>query len=108
MSASGPAPRLEAAIQHPSRLALVSFLSGCAEADFKTVRDRLSLSDSALSKAVSTLEAEGMVKVRKGHVGKRPRTWASLTFDGRKRLASHLAALQHIAEQARSQGSEAE
>lgn len=90
-------PRLDPAVQHPTKLAVVAFLSGCAEADFKTVRDRLGLTDSALSRTLSGLEESGHVAVRKGFVGKRPRTWVSLTRDGRSRLASHLAALQQIA-----------
>jgi DNA-binding MarR family transcriptional regulator len=89
--------QLDPAVQHPTKLAVVAFLSGCAEADFKTVRDRLELTDSALSRTLSGLEESGHVKVRKGFVGKRPRTWVSLTADGRRRLAAHLAALQQIA-----------
>ncbi|KAF5995834.1 transcriptional regulator [Streptomyces sp. RLB3-17] len=94
---------LDPTIQHPTRLALVAFLSGCAEADFKTVRERLQMSDSALSKTVAALETAEYVSVRKGYVGKRPRTWLALTFDGRRRLAAHLMALQSIADQARAQ-----
>ncbi|MFF4356319.1 winged helix-turn-helix domain-containing protein [Streptomyces sp. NPDC001604] len=104
MTVRDVAAQLDATVQHPTRLAVVAFLSGCAEADFKTVRDSLEMSDSALSKTVSALEAVGYVKVRKGFVGKRPRTWVSLTADGRTRLAGHVKALQHIAEQAQSQG----
>ncbi|MFI9270186.1 transcriptional regulator [Kitasatospora sp. NPDC052896] len=88
---------LESAFHHPNRLAVVAFLSGCAEADFRTVRDECGLSDSALSKLATALEAEGHVRIRKGHLGRRPRTWLSLTAHGRERLAGHLAALQEIA-----------
>jgi DNA-binding MarR family transcriptional regulator len=95
---------LDPAIQQPTKLAVVAFLSGCAEAEFKAVRDHLSLSDSALSKSVSALESAEFLKVRKGYVGKRPRTWLALTASGRTRLADHLAALQAIAEQARQGG----
>lgn len=84
---------LDPAVQHPTKLAVVAFLSGCVEADFKTVRDRSGLSDSALSRTVPGLEESGHVKVRKGFVGKRPRTWVSSTGEGR----GSLAALQGIA-----------
>ena len=100
------APHLDPTIQHPTRLALAAFLSGCLEADFRTTRDALSLSDSALSKTVSALETAGYVKSRKGFVGKRPRTWLSLTPTGRTHLTAHLEALQHIAAQARAQATE--
>ncbi|WP_306186808.1 MULTISPECIES: transcriptional regulator [unclassified Streptomyces] len=107
MTVRDTAPQLDATIQHPTRLSVVAFLSGCAEADFKTVRDSLKMSDSALSKTLSALESAEYVKTRKGFVGKRPRTWVSLTADGRIRLAAHLGALQQIAAQAHSHGAEA-
>ncbi|WP_432543498.1 transcriptional regulator [Kineococcus sp. SYSU DK002] len=99
-------PELDPAVQHPTKLAVVAFLSGCLEADFKTVRDRLDLSDSALSRTLSGLEETGHVTVRKGFVGKRPRTWVALTGEGRRKLAAHLAALQAIAAGALAQASD--
>jgi len=99
-------PHLDPVIQHPTRLTLAAFLSGCLEADFRTTRDALSLSDSALSKTVSALETAGYVTSRKGFVGKRPRTWLSLTHTGRTQLAAHLEALQQLAAQARAQATE--
>jgi DNA-binding MarR family transcriptional regulator len=83
---------------------LVSFLSTCAEADFKAIRDGLEMSDSALSQTMSALRDKGYVKVRKGYVGQRPRTWLALTADGRRKFSAHLAALQEIVEQAQRQG----
>lgn len=104
---TGPAAKLESGLQHPTRLSVVAFLSGCGEAEFKAVRDGLELSDSALSKTIATLESAGYLSVRKGFVGRRPRTWLALTAEGRRRLAEHLAALQRIAEQARGHGAAA-
>ncbi|MFJ8011153.1 winged helix-turn-helix domain-containing protein [Streptomyces sp. NPDC096339] len=99
-----PLPQLDAVVQHPSKLAVVAFLSSCTEAEFKAVRDGLNLSDSALSKIVTALEDAGYVAVRKGYVGKRPRTWLTLTGTGRSKLAGHISALQQIADQARERG----
>lgn len=104
MSGDDTVPQLDPRIQHPTRLAVVAFLSACAEAEFRTVRDRLNLSDSTLSKTISALEKAGYVKARKGYVGKRPRTWVALTPAGRSRLAGHLAALRSIAEDAMELG----
>ena len=64
---------------------------------FGAVRDAVEVSDSALSKHASALEQAGYVAVRKGYVGKRPRTWLKLTPPGRDALAAHLAALRRIA-----------
>ncbi|MFJ1897641.1 winged helix-turn-helix domain-containing protein [Streptomyces sp. NPDC088115] len=93
---------LDEAIHHPTRLAVVAFLSACDEADFAAVRDGCQVSDSVLSKTASALEAAGYLHVRKGHIGKRPRTWLSLTPAGEQALAGHIAALQNIVTTART------
>ncbi|MGV9337825.1 hypothetical protein [Streptomyces sp. NPDC003688] len=36
---SNNTPTLDPLIQHPTRLAIVAFLSGCTEAEFSAVRD---------------------------------------------------------------------
>jgi DNA-binding MarR family transcriptional regulator len=71
-------------------------LAAADEAEFSFARDRIEISDSLLSKQVSALEQAGYVKVRKGYVGKRPRTWLSLSPRGRKVFAGHVAALRAI------------
>jgi DNA-binding MarR family transcriptional regulator len=94
------AARLDPVIHAPARLTLVSLLSATEHADFKFLRDSAALSDSALSKQLATLEQAGYVKIRKGFVGKRPRTWVQLTKLGRAAFTAHVAALQQIVEQA--------
>jgi DNA-binding MarR family transcriptional regulator len=69
---------------------------GGAWADFKVIRDQLGLSDSALSKQLSTLEQAEYVQIRKAFVGKRPRTSARLTGTGLAAFQQHVAALQQI------------
>jgi DNA-binding transcriptional ArsR family regulator len=49
--------RFDELIHAPTRLAIVSLLAAAQWADFKYIRDELSLSDSALSKQLSTLES---------------------------------------------------
>ncbi|MBM7167698.1 transcriptional regulator [Streptomyces sp. G44] len=83
-----------------TRLRISAFLSGCDEAEFRAVQDYCDLSPSALSKNISALEEAGYVSVRKGHVGRTPKTWLALTDSGRAALAGHLAALQAIADTA--------
>ena len=88
--------RFDELIHAPTRLAIVSLLAAAQWADFKYIRDELGLSDSALSKQLSTLESVGYVDIRKGFVGKRPRTSASLSKAGRQAFEQHVAALQRI------------
>ncbi|WP_347038756.1 transcriptional regulator [Glutamicibacter halophytocola] len=66
------------------------------EADFKSLKEALGVSDSVLSRHLSALEAGGHVQIKKGYVGKRPRTWAKLTSTGRKAFAQHVQALKEI------------
>ena len=89
--------RLDDVIHAPVRFSIVATLAAVDEAEFGLVRDEVEVSDSVLSRQVSTLERSGYVKVRKGYVGKRPRTWLSLTAPGRAAYAGHLAALREIA-----------
>ena len=64
----------------------------------------LGLSDSALSKQLSTLELAGYVQIRRGFVGKRPRTSASLSTAGRQAFEQHVAALQRIIARSQQNG----
>jgi DNA-binding MarR family transcriptional regulator len=89
--------KLDDAFRTTSRLQVAAFLSGCDEAEFKAVQRHCDLSPSNLSKQAAALEELGYAAVRKGYVGKTPRTWLALTEDGRRALADHLAALQEIA-----------
>jgi DNA-binding MarR family transcriptional regulator len=88
--------RFDELIHAPTRLGIVSLLAAAQWADFRFIRDRLGLSDSALSKQLTTLEQAGYVQIRKGFVGKRPRTAARLTPIGRAAFERHVAALQEI------------
>ena len=90
------AARFDELIHAPTRLAIVSLLAATDWAEFRYVKQTVDLSDSALSKQLSTLEEAGYVEVRKGFVGKRPRTTVRLTPAGRDAFSQHVAALQQI------------
>ncbi|MEV0850254.1 transcriptional regulator [Streptomyces sp. NPDC049954] len=95
---------LDEVIQHPTRLTVMAFLSGCAEAEFAALREYAQVSDASVSRIASALEAAGYLRVRKGRVGRRPRTWFSLTPEGRVAFSRHLEALRTMAETARAAG----
>jgi DNA-binding MarR family transcriptional regulator len=77
---------------------MVALLAAADRVEFSFVRDHVEVSDSVLSKQMSALEQTGYIKVKKGFVGKRPRTWLSLTGEGRRVFNRHLAALREIAQ----------
>lgn len=92
-----PRHQLDDLIHSPVRLSIVALLAQAEKAEFSFVRDAVEITDSALSKQISALENAGYVKVTKGFVGKRPRTWIALSKSGQQAYEKHLAALRAIA-----------
>jgi DNA-binding MarR family transcriptional regulator len=89
---AGPDP----VINTTTRLSLMAVVAGVQEVEFAAARDASGLSDSVVSKQAMALEAAGYMTLRKGHVGRRPRTWLSLTPAGRQALRRHITALRRI------------
>jgi DNA-binding MarR family transcriptional regulator len=84
---------------HPStRLSLVALLAAADWADFAFLRDELALSDSALSKQLSTLEDAGYVEIERPVREHRRRVRARLTPTGATAFNGHVAALRSIVE----------
>jgi DNA-binding MarR family transcriptional regulator len=82
---------------HPStRLSLVALLSSTDWADFSFLRDRVGLSDSALSKQLATLEQAGYVTIDRPVTDHRRRVRARLTDAGRRAFDGHVAALREL------------
>jgi DNA-binding MarR family transcriptional regulator len=82
---------------HPStRLSIVALLASTDWLDFSFARDRLGMSDSALSKQFSILEEAGYVEIDRPVTNRRRRVRVRLTDLGRKAFEGHVAALQAI------------
>lgn len=85
---------------HPStRLSLMATLSAADWAEFSFLKQHLGLSDSALSKQLSTLEDAGYLTTDRQATGRRRTVRAQLTPQGRQAFAGHMAALQEIVSQ---------
>jgi DNA-binding MarR family transcriptional regulator len=102
MTPRHPRHELDEVIHAPVRFSIMATLAAASKAEFGFVRDTVEVSDSVLSKQVTTLEKAGYVKVTKGYVGKRPRTWLALTPEGLTAFNNHLATLRAIAESAQA------
>ncbi len=98
---SGTHP-FDAVIHAPGRLQICGLLSPVEQMEFATLRDATGVSDSVLSKHLKLLEEAGYVRPQKASAGGRQRTWLSLTPQGRKAFAAHVAALIQLAELARA------
>jgi DNA-binding MarR family transcriptional regulator len=84
-------------IIHPStRLSIVALLASADWMDFAFVRDRLGLSDSALSKQFATLEGAAYLTVERRVTNRRRRVQVRLTETGRAAFEGHVAALRAV------------
>jgi DNA-binding MarR family transcriptional regulator len=86
---------------HPStRLTLMATLAAADWAEFAFLKDRLKMSDSALSKQLTTLEEAGYVATERRLNGTRRKVRARLTSAGRDAFNGHISALQAIVTEA--------
>jgi DNA-binding MarR family transcriptional regulator len=88
--------RFDELIHASTRLSIVALLAAADWAEFTFVRDRLGMSDSALSKQLSTLEDAGYVEIDRPVRDRRRRVRARLTPDGLAAYRGHVAALRDI------------
>jgi DNA-binding MarR family transcriptional regulator len=93
-------PRFDELIHQSTRLSIVGLLAAADWADFAFLRDRLGMSDSALSKQLSTLEDAGYVAIERPVSDQRRRVRARLTERGMAAFRGHVAALQEIVDAA--------
>lgn len=87
-------------IHPPTRLALMSLLAATEWAEFSFLKEHLALTDSALSKQISTLGDAGYAEIRKEGAGRRRRTLVSLTATGRTAFEGHVEALRQLVNRA--------
>lgn len=83
-------------IHPPTRLSLMALLAATEWAEFGFLKQSLELTDSALSKQVSTLAEAGYATIRKEGAGRRRRTLVTLTAQGRKAFDGHVEALRRL------------
>jgi len=94
-------PRFDEIIHPSTRLSIVALLASADWVDFAFVRDRLEISDSALSKQFSVLEDAGYVTLERHVSARRRRVRARLTPLGLRAFGDHVAALHEILGEAR-------
>lgn len=84
---------------HPlPRLKICAYLDPVKDEEFGVLRDLLEMSDSALSKQLSTLVEAKYVEQERFTRGGRSRVTVRLTSTGRRAFRNHLAALTALAE----------
>jgi DNA-binding MarR family transcriptional regulator len=93
---SGPLDGFDEVVHAPRRLAICAFLTTVDEAEFATIRERLEISDSSLSKQIKLLADVGYVSSRKSALRGRSRVWVGLTDAGREAFADHVERLRRV------------
>jgi DNA-binding transcriptional ArsR family regulator len=84
-----PMPEIDRVVHEPARLAILTVLSSCAEADFLFLERATGLSRGNLSVQLTRLEDAGVIEIEKKIERKRTLTIARLTGQGRRILTSY-------------------
>jgi DNA-binding MarR family transcriptional regulator len=87
---------LDRLVHEPARLALLTALSACKDADFLYLQRLTALSKGNLSSHLSKLEEAGLVSIEKGFIGKVPNTHVGITAAGRRAVERHWKRLDQL------------
>jgi DNA-binding MarR family transcriptional regulator len=96
---SHPTSDLNDVVHQRSRLGILSIAAEASQVEFGFLRDTLGLTPGNLSRHLDVLYDAGLIPITKGYHGRRPKTWVTLTKDGRTALSSELAALSRLIHQ---------
>ena len=97
-----PVDALERVFHEPNRLAILSAL--CASNDplsFTDLKSICNMTDGNLNRHLYALEEDGIVKIKKAFVDRKPRTTVTMTNAGLKRFQEYIDALGDALQQAR-------
>src|ERR1700722_1834789 len=82
-------PEIDRVVHEPARLAILTVLSSCEEADFLFLEHATKLSRGNLSVQLTRLEEAGVIEIDKRIEHKRTLTTAKLTDQGRQTLNTY-------------------
>src|SRR5512145_55528 len=92
-------PELNETIHQPVRLRIMAVLVALeegSEVDFTYLRNLLDVTDGNLGAHLHKLEEAGYIAVQKTFVERKPRTFVTVTAEGRQVFREHVAALEVI------------
>jgi DNA-binding MarR family transcriptional regulator len=93
---SHPALGFDDVVHQRTRLGILAVLAEAAEADFTYLRKVLDLTDGNLGRHLEILEGAGLIIITKGYHGRRPRTRATITAEGRRALRRELESMRAL------------
>lgn len=88
--------KLNQTIHQPVRLQIMTFLHLAKQAKFTELKGELGVSDGNLGSHLQKLEDEGLVKIKKKFVLKKPLSIISITSKGERELLEYLEVLKGL------------
>jgi DNA-binding transcriptional ArsR family regulator len=88
-------------VHEPARLAILTALAACEEADFVFLLNITGLTKGNLSSHLSKLEQGGLVEIRKVFERQQPVTYLRLTPEGREGLKEYWGRIDQVRRSAR-------
>jgi len=80
-------------LTHRVRAGVLAFLSDRGAADFTELATALDLANNMLSSHLQRLEDAGLIELRRGFLGRKPRTRVVMSEAGRSAWSDHLDSL---------------
>lgn len=93
---SHPTNGIDDVVHQKHRLGILTVAAESKRVEFGYLRDALGLTAGNLSRHITVLEEAELIQVEKGYDGKRPKTWVSITPEGRQALEREIAALRAL------------
>ncbi len=90
------AAHLDKLVHEPARLAILTALDACANADFVFLQRLTGLTAGNLSAHLAKLQEGGLVRIEKQFVGRVPNTKVALTKEGRAAVKRHWRGLRRL------------
>lgn len=93
---SNPTKDLDDVVHQRVRLGILTVVHEARRVDFNYLKETLRLTGGNLSQHLRILEGAGLISIDKVFEGRRPRTWVSITRNGRRALRQEIASLKAI------------
>lgn len=91
-----PTAELDDTVHQRARLGILTILDESDRADFGYLKRVLGLTDGNLGRHLEVLAEQGLVASEKVFEGRRPRTWVTITPEGRGALTAEISALRAL------------
>lgn len=91
--------KLNKLFENRVRLGIMSVLTVNDSYDFNSLKDTLGVTDGNLASHLKALEENGLIRVNKQFIGRKPNTSYSITETGAELFRDHIKALEDIIKQ---------